>query len=287
MANQFTLVTDSSCDMSEQYLAENEVTTMQLSFTMNEKTMMCKEMGGAEFYAQMRAGGMPITAQVNVDDATGFLEPLLQSGRDVLYLAFSSGLSGTCASGQIAAAELRQKYPDRKLIVVDSLCASMGQGLFVHKAVAMRNADKSIDEVARWAEENKLRVAHYVVVDDLMHLHRGGRVSKTSAVLGAALGIKPLIHMDDEGKLVVIDKVRGRKQALEKAVMLLAGAVGEVKNDVCFISHSDCLEDAQSAAAMVRGRLGVKEVVINYIGPVIGAHTGVGTVALFLMAEHR
>lgn len=287
MTKPYTLVTDSSCDLDEGYLAGHAVTTLQLYFTMNGATYKCNEMSGEEFYAQMRAGAMPVTAQVNVEDYTRLFEPLLQNGEDILYLAFTSGLSGSCGSSQVAAAGLRDKYPGRKLIVVDSLCASLGQGLLLDKAVELRDAGKSIEESAQWLEDNKLRLAHYVTVDDLMHLHRGGRVSRSSAVIGSALGIKPIIHVNDEGKLIVIDKARGRKQALALTVTLLANAVGDTPNSKCFISHSDCRADAELVAEMVRSRFGVKEVYINFIGPVIGAHTGIGTVAVFMMARHR
>lgn len=287
MENEFIILTDSSCDLPDSYLRENEIITVQLSFTLDGQTYHCNEMEPEEFYQRVRAGAMPITAQVNVEDARRLLEPLLQEGRDVLYIAFSSALSGTFHSGQVAVAELCKKYPERSLVIIDSLCASLGQGLLVHKANLLRREGKSIDEVAQWTRDNLMRVAHYVTVDDLMHLHRGGRVSKASAVVGSMLSVKPLIHMNNEGKLVVIDKMRGRKQALHKMVDLLADAVGDTENDVCFISHSDCVEDAAYVSGLVRERYGIRQFQINFIGPVIGAHTGAGTVAVFLMAERR
>jgi len=287
MTNSYTLITDSSCDLPPDYLEEHGLPALQLSFTIDGETYKCNEMTPQEFYRRVRAGGMPITAQVNVDDAVSLFEPLLQQGRDILYLAFSSGLSGSCGSGEIAAKELGERYPQRKVVVVDTLCASMGQGLMVHFAVKMRDAGKSLEEVASWVEENKQRMAHYVMVDDLMHLHRGGRVSKASAVMGSMLGIKPVIRVDESGKLVVFDKIRGRKNALAKMVEHLRDAGAGAENPVCFISHSDCIEDAEYFQELARKRLGVKEFLVHYIGPVIGSHTGAGTVAVFMPAAHR
>lgn len=287
MTNSYTLITDSSCDLPPEYLEEHGLPALQLSVTMDGATFLCNEMEPKEFYSRVRAGGMPITAQVNVDDAVSLFEPLLKQGQDILYLAFSSGLSGSCGSGIIAAKELGERYPQRKVVVVDTLCASMGQGLMVHFAVEMRDAGKSLEETAAWVEENKQRIAHYVMVDDLMHLHRGGRVSKASAVVGSMLGIKPVIQVNEAGKLVVIDKVRGRKNALAKLVDYLQAAGAGKEKPICFVSHSDCIEDAEYFQELARERLGVKDFCVHYIGPVIGSHTGAGTVAVFMLADHR
>jgi len=287
MAQEFTLLTDSSCDLPAAYLAEHGIISMQLSFTMNGETYQCNELDPKEFYARIRAGEMPITAQVSVKQATDFFEPLLQEGKDILYIAFSSGLSGTYSSGHVAAQELGEKYPERKIIAIDSLCASLGQGLLVHKAVQLRGAGKTIEEVAQWVRENLQRVTHYVAADDLMHLHRGGRVSKASAVMGSVLGIKPIIFLNEAGKLIVIDKARGRANALNAIVNHAAKAVSDTENDICFICHADCEEDAKRLSELITKRFGVKEFLIHYIGPVIGAHTGPGTLAAFMMGKHR
>lgn len=283
----YQLITDDSCDLPPAYYVENDIAVMYLSFTMDGKSYTSKDMPPKEFYAGMRAGRMPITAQVSVKDWLGCFEPYLQEGRDILYIGFSSALSGTCGSAQVAARELAEKYPDRKIVVVDSLCASLGQGLLLHKVNALRRAGKPLEEAAQWAEENRLRVSHMVAVDDLMHLHRGGRVSKASAVAGSMLGIKPIIHMSDEGKLVPIDKVRGRKQSLQKIVDKSVDLAGGVSNDIFMVCHSDCEEEANAVADLVAQRLGIGERIIHFIGPVIGTHTGPGTIAVFLMADHR
>jgi DegV family protein with EDD domain len=186
-----------------------------------------------------------------------------------------------------AADELQKKYPQRKIICIDTLCASLGEGLLVYKANLMRQGGATIDEVAAWAMRNRLRLAHYVVADDLMHLHRGGRVSKGSAILGGLIGIKPIIHVDDAGKLIAIGKVRGKKQALNDIVERTIKCIGDAKPDYFMVCHSDCIEDAEYTAALFGKKTGIKDYLINYIGPVIGSHTGVGTVALFVIGTHR
>ena len=224
---------------------------------------------------------------LNPEDVKAVMEPYLESGKDVLYIAFSSGLSITYQSAVSAVAELSEKYPDRKAIVVDSLCASLGEGLLVWHVNNMRKSGASIEETAKWAEENRLKVAHSFMADDLMHLHRGGRVSKTSAIAGTMLGIKPVLHVNDEGKLAPVGKARGKKQALTMLVDNIEKCVGSTKNEFFTLSHGDCLEDAEFVAKLTCERFGIKDYIIGEIGPVIGTHSGPGTIALFLMAEHR
>ena len=204
-------------------------------------------------------------------------------------IAFSSGLSGTYNSCRLAAMNLAEKYPDNKIIVIDSLCASMGEGLFVHKAVMMKEEGKSIDEIAAWLEENKLHVVHNFTVDDLFHLYRGGRVSKTAAVVGSMINLKPILHVDNEGHLIPLSKVRGRKKSLIALVDSMEKQIGawRDKNDIVFISHGDSLEDAQFVAELIKKRLGIENFLINHIGPTIGAHSGPGTIALFYMGDYR
>lgn len=287
MERNYVLITDDSCDLPPEYYVEHDVPLMYIKYIFDGKSYKGTEMSYPEFYSRLRQGQMPTTAQVTVSEAYELMESILQQGKDVLYFAFSSGLSGTCESGQVAARDLKEKYPQRNIRVVDSLCASLGQGLMLHKLVKMRDAGKSMDELADWAEANKLRMAHIVAVEDLMHLHRGGRVSKASAVVGGMLGIKPMIHMNDEGKLINIGKVRGRKASLEAIVDIMAKAVGNTPNDEFFICHSDSYEDAEYVAKLASKRFGIKDYLIHYIGPVIGSHTGPGTISLFMMAEHR
>ena len=239
------------------------------------------------FYEKLRAGEVATTAAVNVAEYVDAVEPLLQTGHDVLILAFSSGLSTTYNSSAIAAEELREKYPDRKVYTVDTLCASLGQGLLVYLAAQERARGKTIEEVRDWAEANKLHLCHQFTVDDLHFLKRGGRISATTAVLGSMLQIKPVLHVDDEGHLINIAKARGRQASLKALVDKMEQTAIDPAAQTVFISHGDCLEDAQAVAQMVKDRMGVKEVYLNHIGPVIGAHAGPGTVALFYVGTER
>lgn len=240
-----------------------------------------------EFFAKLRAGKMSVTTQVNPEEAKKALEPFLKEGKDVLHLAFSSGLSGTCNSMKLAAEELMEEYPDRKVIVVDTLCACMGEALLLYYVLKRKSEGMTIEEAAEWAEEHKLNICHNVTIDDLHHLQRGGRVSKTTAVLGSMVQIKPMIHMDNEGKLQVIGKERGRKKSLQKIVEMAVEQYRGWENDIIMITHGDCLEDAEYVAELVRKKMGITNILINNIGTVIGSHTGPGVVAVFCMGNLR
>ena len=204
-----------------------------------------------------------------------------------MHLGFSSGLSGTYNSVRIAGEELKNKYPDRKIIVIDSLCACLGEGILLYYALKLKEEGKTIEEVAKWGEENKLHVCHFVTVDDLNHLQRGGRVSKTTAILGTMVQIKPVIHVDNQGYLQVIGKERGRKKSLNKIVDMAAKQAEGWENDIVMITHGDCIEDAQYVAELVEEKMGVTNILINNIGTVIGSHTGPGVVAVFSMGQSR
>ena len=241
-----------------------------------------------EFYDALRGGEMATTMQVNTFEFISFVEPFLAAGEDVLHLCFSSGLSGTYASCRAAVDDMKEKYPERTLIVVDTLAASLGEGLLVYYADENRKAGMSLDDNAKWLEENKLHLCHWFTVDDLMHLHRGGRVSKTSAVFGSLLGIKPVLHVDDEGHLILMSKVRGRDASLKALVgKMKETALSNVRDQMVFISHGDAKEDAEKTAQYVKDQLGVQKVMIHNIGTVIGSHSGPGTIALFFMGTHR
>ena len=289
--NDFVIVTDSSCDLPDELVRKLELHIAPLAFTMGDKTYHNypdnREMSPEEFYNRQKQGQMATTNAVNVGQATEVLEPILQGGRDVLVLAFSSGLSTTYNSFRIAGDELAAQFPDRKVFVVDTLSASLGQGMLITQAARLRLDGKTIEEVRDWTEQNKLRQCHWFTVNDLFFLKKGGRVSAATALVGSMLQIKPVMHMDDEGHLINVSKARGRKASL----LALADKVGELAEDpasqTMYISNSDCPEDAQFVADEVKRRYGVKEVVINSIGPVIGAHTGPGCVALFFMGKHR
>ena len=287
MAN-YVITTDTTADLTREYLETHEIGLMSLKYIIEDKTYEWENpLPEHEFYDKMRNGSMPTTSQVNPDEAKAVFKGYLEQGYDILHVAFSSGLSGTCASAKIAADELMEKYPERKIVVVDSLCASLGEGLLVHKAVLMKEAGKSLDETAKWVEENKLAVCHNFTVDDLFHLHRGGRVSKATAILGTMINIKPVLHVDDEGHLVALSKVRGRKKSLNALVDRMEVQMKGFENATVAISHGDCLEDAQYVAELIRTRYGIQDIMINFVGPTIGAHAGPGVVALFFMGQPR
>lgn len=288
----FKLVTDSTADLPQEYLDKYNIGCIKLTYTMEGKTYggSGEEMDWKEFYRLMREENkLPTTSQINPEEFKVYFEEVLKEYKDILYIAFSSGLSGTHNSALIAADMLKEEYPDCRIRVVDSLCASLGEGLFVHKAIMLKEAGKSMDEVADWLEANKLNLVHVFTVDDLHHLHRGGRVSKATAIIGTLAGIKPILHVDDEGHLIALSKVRGRKKSLHALVDLMEDKIKEYQgvNDMVMISHGDALEDAELVKAEIEKRFGIKEFLINNIGPTIGSHAGPGTIALFFMGTKR
>ena len=289
--SEYVIVTDSAADLSAEMVQELGVEVLPLSFMVGDKVYYNypdnREMDLRHFYRHLREGGMATTSAINVDQYTACLEPLLQAGKDVLILAFSSGLSTTYQSSAIAVNDLKEQYPDRKIYTVDTLCASLGEGLLVWYAAQKQKAGASIEEVRDWAEANKLHLCHWFTVDDLHFLKRGGRVSAATAVVGTMLAIKPVLHVDNEGHLINMAKARGRAGSLKALVDRMAQTATHPEDQVVFISHGDCLEDARKVGDMVQQRLGVKKVVYNTIGPVIGAHAGPGTVALFFLGTER
>ena len=289
--SEFVILTDSSCDLPPALAESMELEVLPLSVEI-EGARYCnyldgREISAAEFYDKLRKEERAVTSAVNVGEFTDRLEALLKAGKDVLVLAFSSGLSTTYNSAAIAAEDLKERYPAQKIYVVDTLSASLGQGLLIWHAAQERAAGKSIEEVRDYVEKNKLHLCHWFTVDDLNHLKRGGRISSATALVGGMLSIKPVMHMDDEGHLVNVSKARGRQASLKALVDKMEELAIEPANQMVFISHGDCLEDAETVASMVKERFGVKEVVINHVGPVIGAHSGPGTMALFFLGEHR
>ena len=289
--SEFVLMTDSSADLSQEMVQELGVTVLPLSFTIQGKVYRNypdnREMDLPLFYDMLRAGELATTSAVNVAEYTQAVEPILQEKKDVLILAFSSGLSSTYQASVLAAEELREKYPDRKIYTVDTLCASLGQGLLVYLAVQEQRKGRSIEEVRDWAESTKLNLCHQFTVDDLHFLKRGGRISATTAVVGSMLQIKPVLHVDNEGRLVSIGKARGRQASLKALVDKMEKTVTEEGKKTVFISHGDCRKDAVAVADMVRERFGTQDIRINYVGPVIGAHSGPGTLALFYLGTER
>ena len=284
----YIITVNSTVDTGKEWLEERNVPVIPLKYTIDgqEYTDMYG-LSDKEFFQKLREGKMSATSQINPEEAKEMLEPYVKEGKDVLHLAFSSALSGTCNSMKIAAEELQEEYPEAKVIVVDTLCACMGEAMLLYYALKQKEAGKTIEEVAQWVEENKLHVCHNVTVDDLFHLHRGGRVSKTAAVLGTMVKVKPIIHMDDNGALQVIGKERGRKKSLHKIVDMAVERSKGWNNEIIMITHGDCLEDAEYVAKLVREKMGVENVFIHNIGTVIGSHTGPGVVATFCMGNKR
>ena len=289
--SDFVIFTDSSADLSADMVQKLDIQVLPLAFIIDEHTYYNypdnREMDPHVFYDRLRGGELATTNAVNVAQYTEALEPLLQAGKDVLILAFSSGLSTTYNSSRLAVEELSAKYPERKLYTVDTLCASLGQGMLVYQAAKLRLAGKTIEEVRDWTEQNKLRQCHWFTVNDLFFLKKGGRVSAATAVVGTMLQIKPVMHVDNDGHLIKVDTARGRKASLNALVDKVGELAEDPASQTMFISNSDCQEDAQYVADQVKAKYGTQEIIINSIGPVIGAHTGPGCVALFFMGKHR
>ena len=288
--SEYVILTESSCDLSPELVAEADVEVLPLSFTIDGKNYPhypdARAYPIAAFYQRMREGAVAVTAAANVVELTEGMEKHLRQGRDVLFLCFSSGLSSTRDACAIAAEDLRERYPDRKIYTVDTLAASGGQGLLVLLAGRKRKAGASIEEVRDFAEETKLHVGHWFTVDDLVYLKRGGRVSSAAAVVGTMLNIKPVLHVDNEGHLIPMEKVRGRKAAIQ-ALFRHMQETALPDQETVLINHADCLPEAQTLAEQIRAEFHPKEVLIADLGPIIGAHTGPGLVTLFFLAEHR
>ncbi len=288
---KFVITTDTTSDLPEEYLNKHQIGLLSLTYTVNDTTYnWWNPLPVKDFYDYMREGSLPTTSQVNPEEAKSTFEAIIkEQDADILHIAFSSGLSGSYNSSRIAAEELAEEYPDHKIVIIDSLAASIGEGLLVHKAVTMRDAGKSLEEIAAWIEENKLHVVHNFTVNDLFHLYRGGRVSKTAAFLGTMINLKPILHVDDEGHLIALSKVRGRKKSLTALVDAMEQQIGSWKdeNDVIFIGHGDCEEEAQRVADMIKERLGYESFLINHVGPTIGAHTGPDVIVLGYLGDYR
>ena len=284
----YQIITDSGCDLPLSMRQQLDV--KMVSLTLQFRGQELQDSVGddiQQMYQALRAGEVASTSAVNPDTWGVVMEEALQQGKDILVLAFSSGLSTTYQSAVIASQELAEKYPQRHIRVVDTRSASLGQGLLVWYVCQKRDEGMGLDELADWAEKNKFNLCHWFTVDDLMYLKRGGRVSAATAIVGTMLGIKPVLHMDDEGHLINVGKVRGRKASIDALAekMRQLGLPGE--NKKVFICHGDCLEDAQRLEAIVKEKCGVEEAFIGYTGAVIGSHSGPGTLALFFLGEKR
>lgn len=284
----YQILTDSCCDFPPQRYRELGLISLPLSITFRGETYPDRNDDSLrDMYAGLRAGEAASTAAANPQQWEEALEPVLASGEDALILAFSSGLSTTYQSACIAADEMKERFPERKILVVDSLCASLGQGLLAYYAARKRDEGLDLETLKAWLEGNKLHLCHWFTVNDLMYLKRGGRINAATAIMGTMLSIKPILHVDNEGHLISVGKARGRKASIA-ALADKAAELGQgYDNSLMFISHGDCREDAEALAELVKERCGVKEVYINYVGAVIGSHSGPGTLALFFLGQHR
>ena len=287
MAASYVMITDSACDILPEKLKEWDVELIRLPylFTDDGKEHLDQDQPMHEFYNEMREGRVAKTSGINEDTFQNVFASFLEAGKDILYLAFSSGLSVTCENAKKVAAQLSEQYPDRKIRVVDSLCASAGQGLFVYLAVKNRDKGMSLDENADAMEEDKLHLCHWFTVEDLKYLKRGGRISAATALLGTALNVKPVLHVDNEGHLIKMIQTHGRKKSIRKMAEKLGETI--LEDTPIFISHGDCPEDAQLLAKILKEEYGRETNLITGIGSVIGAHSGPGTLALFFRGSHR
>ena len=288
----FKLMTDNTADLPIQFYDENQIGVLTLPVQVGDTVYDdYRTTDSKMFFENMRAGTMPTTSQVNPDGAKeGFMKVIEEEGiKEILYLAFSSGLSGTYNSVRIAAEELMEERPDVKVIVIDTLCAAMGEGLLVYKANTYKQQGHTLEETAEYVESIKMNMVHIITVDDLFHLYRGGRVNKATAVVGSLVNIKPIIHVDNEGRLVSVSNARGRKKSFSKLVEMMETQMGKFisENDVIMINHGDVEDEAKLVADMIREKYGFNNIMINCIGATIGAHTGPGLIAIFFMGEER
>lgn len=287
----FAMLTDSTCDLPQELAQELELGIVPLILSVDGKEyhhyLDYRELGMRDFYTRLDAGAPVQTAQISPAEFRAVLEPPLQTGRDVLYIVFSSGASGTFGTASLVGRELQADYPDRRVAVYDSLCCSGGEGLLVYLAARYAQTGKTLDEVLAYLDEIRPKLVHWFTVDDLDHLHRGGRISAAAALVGGMLGIKPVLHVDDEGRLISMEKVRGRRKSLDRLVDRMAETAENALEQTVFVCHANCAEDGDYVVRQVKERTGAEDVRLFYIGPLIGSHSGPGTVALFFLGGKR
>jgi DegV family protein with EDD domain len=289
--NKYQIITDSTSDLTQEMVDELGVELIPMNFTIGTDSFLDypdeRDIPSHDFYQRIAAGEPSTTNQIPLTTFMEVFEKHLKAGTDVLYLGFSSGLSGTYNNSALVARELSQKYPERKIYAVDTLAASLGEGLLVWHAVQKQRAGATIEETKEWMEQNRNRMHHWFTVDDLNHLKRGGRISGAAALMGTMLGIKPVMHFDDAGRIILMDKIRGRKQSLDDLVKHMEKTSEGAADQMIFVSHSDSLEGAEYVKEQVAAKFGTQRFAFAPIGPVIGAHTGTGTVALFYLGKDR
>lgn len=288
----YVIFTDSTTDLPASLAAELGIKVIPLGFSFENENYLNyldhRQLDIHKFYERIQKGEKSTTTLINTSVFIENFEPELKEGKDILYIAFSSALSGTYQASVTAAEELKEKYSDSKIICVDTLAASMGEGLLVYTA-AKKKAEENIniDELHQWILDNRLNLCHWFTVDDLNHLKRGGRVSAVSATVGTVLNIKPILHVNDEGRLIPESNVRGRKKSIHTLFDKMEETCVDPENQTVFISHANALEDAEYLANLIKDKLHVKDVILNFIGPVVGSHTGQGAVALFFFGKER
>lgn len=288
---KFEIITDSSANLTDSLIEKYDLKIISLSYFIGEEEYLSYKEGVktdySEFYARIRKKEEARTSLANYEECMRVLRPIAESGRDILYIGFSSALSGTFQNVSNCMQELRTKHPDQKLLCVDSLSASMGEGLLVYHALELAQRGATIEETLEWVENHKMNICQWFTVDDLFFLKRGGRLSGAAALAGSLLEIKPILHIDEEGRLVMVSKVKGRKKSLNALVQHMEETVVKIKPQKIFIAHGDCLEDAQYLADGIKAKLGLEDIEINYVDPVIGVHSGPGTIALFYYGQTR
>lgn len=287
----YVIITDATTDLPQELVDKLGIVVIPFSFLVDDEEFLNypdnREMDPKKFYQLMKNGKIAKTTQINVETFSNTFKKYLDEKKDVLCIILSSGISGTYNSASIAAKEVNELYNENKVIVIDSLSASLGEGMLVYKAVCKKNEGFSIDELSQWIEDNKLKMCHWFTVDDLSYLKRGGRISSVAAAFGTILAIKPVLHVDNDGRLVPVKKVRGRKNSLLEMINEMKNTGVNLEGQTVFISHGDCEDDANFIANIVKEQFKVRDVIINFIGPVIGAHSGPGTLALFFEGNHR
>ena len=284
------IITDSACDLKREYIDKNNIALLSLILNLEGQAIkddLGKSLSYEEFYNKMRHGATPTTSQINVHDFEEEFTKYIKNGDSIIYISISSSLSGTFNSANIARNNLIEEYPEAKIELVDSSSVSMGQGLLVLKACEMRDNGASIDEIVEWLEENKRKVIHSILIDDLNHLKRGGRISGATATIGSLLNIKPSAYLDDEGKLVQGEKIKGKKKALRFLANEVKERAVETENEVLYICHGDCLEEAEALRNIILQEVKFKDVIINYVGNVVGAHAGPGVLAAIFLGKNR
>lgn len=284
----FEIITDATADMPAEFYDKTKIKIVPMPFFIDDTEYGTDlKISIEEFYNKIRNGAMPVTAQVKQFDALNTLDKALADGNDVLYLSFSSGISGSFDNMSIVRNELLEKYPDRKIILVDTLCGAGGEGLLVYYANKLKEEGKSMEEIASWCEENKLKFRHLFIVDDLTLLKKGGRISKIEALMGTILGIKPVLELNDKGKIYPVNKCMGRKKAIKAMVEYMRATIIFGENDFIGIGHGDCLDEALKLGEVLKKEFGVEKIVYTHVNELVGSHAGVGSLAVFFIGKKR